>query len=323
MKSSNYTLYIHVAPNDKKYIGITSVDPEKRWGKNGYRYKSNPYFWNAIQKYGWDNFQHLILFENLSKEDADKKEKELISKYKTHLFEFGFNRDMGGFHSGFHSKATLKKINDSRKKKVYQYNFDGELIAVFNSLTDASTKTNISLNNLSLCCLNKTKSAGNFLWSYTNNESDILQKIKSNNNKVNDGSIKKKVYQIDLKTGKIIKEYSSITEASKSNNLEIAGISSCCQEKLLSYSNFIWSFCDSKDYITKRLILNSKKLKSGSKRNVAQIDLITGNIINIFNSLTEASNYIKTSVCNISTCCSGKTKSSCGFAWEYYKKDGF
>ena len=41
-------------------------EPEKRWGANGCNYKSSPHFYSAIQKYGWDNFEHNILFTGLN-----------------------------------------------------------------------------------------------------------------------------------------------------------------------------------------------------------------------------------------------------------------
>ena len=63
-----YTVYKHTAPNGKVYIGITSHSIEGRWRKDGSGYKLNNHFWNAIQKYGWNNFKHEILFENLMKE---------------------------------------------------------------------------------------------------------------------------------------------------------------------------------------------------------------------------------------------------------------
>ena len=69
--------------NNKKYIGITGRNPKLRWGVNGNGYKGNKYFYNAIQKYGWENFEHKILFENLSLEEACDKEKYLIELYKS------------------------------------------------------------------------------------------------------------------------------------------------------------------------------------------------------------------------------------------------
>ena len=66
-----YIVYQHKNKiNNKVYIGITSQIPERRWGSNGCNYKSSPHFYSAIQKYGWDNFEHNILFTNLTKEKA-------------------------------------------------------------------------------------------------------------------------------------------------------------------------------------------------------------------------------------------------------------
>ena len=77
-----YTVYEHVNKiNKKRYIGITSQNPQQRWRCNGCNYKSSPRFYYAIQKYGWDNFEHNILFQNLTKEEACKKEQELIKFY--------------------------------------------------------------------------------------------------------------------------------------------------------------------------------------------------------------------------------------------------
>ena len=64
----NYSVYCHVSPTGKKYVGISS-NPEKRWG-NGEGYKKNYLFYPDIQLYGWDNFIHEILYTNLSIEDA-------------------------------------------------------------------------------------------------------------------------------------------------------------------------------------------------------------------------------------------------------------
>lgn len=93
-----YSVYCHTNKiNNKKYIGITKQIPKNRWGVNGKNYKkSNPYFYNAIEKYGWDNFEHEILFCNLSKDDACQKEIELIKEFKTQQKEFGYNIMDGG-----------------------------------------------------------------------------------------------------------------------------------------------------------------------------------------------------------------------------------
>lgn len=91
-----FVLYVHTLFDGRKYIGITSQSPGRRW-RNGEGYKStNSYFYRAIQKYGWDAFTHEILFEHLSEERAKELERELISKYRTQERSFGFNISGGG-----------------------------------------------------------------------------------------------------------------------------------------------------------------------------------------------------------------------------------
>ena len=92
-----YTVYQHKNKvNGKVYIGITGRIPEDRWSINGCGYKSSPYFNSAIKKYGWDNFEHNILFENLTREQACLKEQELIKQYNSMDRKFGYNSTSGG-----------------------------------------------------------------------------------------------------------------------------------------------------------------------------------------------------------------------------------
>lgn len=92
-----FSVYKHTAPNGKSYIGITSKDPEVRW-KNGHGYQSQTKFYNAILKYGWDNFTHEILFDGLTKELACQRETELIRQYDS--IRNGYNVSTGGEYAG-------------------------------------------------------------------------------------------------------------------------------------------------------------------------------------------------------------------------------
>lgn len=107
-----YTVYQHKNKiNGKVYIGITKQKPEQRW-RHGQGYKSSPHFYAAIQKYGWDNFEHNILFQNLTKEKACEKEQELIAKYHSMDREFGYNSTSGGDIFTM-NKETKQKISQS------------------------------------------------------------------------------------------------------------------------------------------------------------------------------------------------------------------
>ena len=111
-----FIVYCHTLKIDnRKYIGITSIKPILRWRKKGQGYKDNKYFYRAIEKYGWDNFEHEILFENLTIEQAKQKEKELIKLYNTQDEKYGFNLTAGG-ESGYNPKeSTREKMRQSAK----------------------------------------------------------------------------------------------------------------------------------------------------------------------------------------------------------------
>lgn len=127
-----YCVYIHKNKiNQKVYVGITSQKPERRWGCKGHNYQMQVKFYQAIQKYGWDNFEHLILYSNLNETEAIKLESELIEKYNS--IEHGYNVSTGG-GVGF-------------KKQIYCITTN----QIFNSINEASSFINRSPSCLSHC----------------------------------------------------------------------------------------------------------------------------------------------------------------------------
>lgn len=114
----NYTVYKHIFPNNKIYIGITKRKPETRWNK-GRGYESCPLMNKAIQKYGWENVKHEILFNNLTKKQAEEKEIQLIKEYKCNNREYGYNIENGGNCCGTHSEETKRKIGAKSKGNKY------------------------------------------------------------------------------------------------------------------------------------------------------------------------------------------------------------
>ena len=77
-ENKKYYVYVHINKQTKKtYVGQT-CDNKKRWRSNGidyYNYSQSDQcqspFWKAIQSYGWDNFDHIVLKENLTLEEAN------------------------------------------------------------------------------------------------------------------------------------------------------------------------------------------------------------------------------------------------------------
>lgn len=116
--AGKYVLYEHRNKiNGKRYIGITN-NTMKRWCANGKRYENCPHFWAAIQKYGWDSFEHNVLIYDLTREEASKLEIYYIEKYRTREKAYGYNVTVGGVNppsmlGKHHSKETREKMRNS------------------------------------------------------------------------------------------------------------------------------------------------------------------------------------------------------------------
>lgn len=110
-----YSVYCHTNKiNNKKYIGITSQKPQNRW-QNGNGYKNNEHFFRAIQKYGWHNFLHEILYVDLSQEEAEKIEIKLIREWETVKNDKGYNIEFGGNVQKIIPRTTRDKISKALK----------------------------------------------------------------------------------------------------------------------------------------------------------------------------------------------------------------
>lgn len=120
-----YKVYKHTLPkeisgkeNDMVYIGITSQEsPWDRWGTNGSHYKYNTHFSRAITKYSWQNFLHEILFDRLTKVEAEILEIKLIAKYDSTNDKYGYNKANGGSSVGKHTEKTKRIISEKAKKR--------------------------------------------------------------------------------------------------------------------------------------------------------------------------------------------------------------
>ena len=115
-----YTVYLHVNKiNNKKYFGQTCQNPIYRWG-HGSTYRNSKHLYRAIQKYGWESFNHFIIADKLTKEEADSLEVKLIQAYDT--IRSGYNICQGGagvMMGRKHSLETKQKIREFRKKSSF------------------------------------------------------------------------------------------------------------------------------------------------------------------------------------------------------------
>lgn len=110
-----WRIYRYYNPiEDKSYVGQTSTNVNIRAGKNGYRYPKGFPFREAIDKYGWENFEQSILRLCTSQEEADQYERYFIEKYNT-IFPNGYNMESGGKSGNSVNDISKQKMSDSKK----------------------------------------------------------------------------------------------------------------------------------------------------------------------------------------------------------------
>ena len=162
-----FTVYVHTNKiNGKKYVGITSKKPQKRWN-NGKGYKNQPKIWSDIKESDWNtDWVHEILCENASnREEAEYLESLFISWFDS--INKGYNTSEYGSFSCKHSEESKNRISKSKGVNgILQFTKDGELIAEYPSLMEAERQTGCNNGNICACCKGRLKSCGGYIWEY-------------------------------------------------------------------------------------------------------------------------------------------------------------
>lgn len=309
MEASERTFYIycHTAPNGKRYIGQTSMNPKKRWNR-GWGYLGCTYFHHAIEKYGWDNIRHDIICVVHSEELAHAFEKYYIQKYDTFNHEHGYNLTLGG-------EGTLgHAVSEECKRKISEANTG--------NFWDESRKIEWS---------NALKGSGNPM--YGRHHSEEMRKKMSeertgrrlapeHREKVTRALLeqvalqKKPIRQLDM-DGNLIATYSSFKEAEESTGFDHSCIVPVCQGKGDKAYGFRWEYEDDE---LRALADERRANRPTAGFDVIQTDL-DGNEIARFKSMSEAERATGVSRNRIVECCRGSVKSHNGFVWRFANAD--
>ena len=110
-----YVVYQHVTPDEMYYFGQTN-NIKCRWRNNGAGYKGTalqPY----IEKFGWDNIKHIVLFRDQTRENALWIENFLIETAR----EDGvcINKQRSGLVSK--EEEYQQQYREQNKDKIKQY----------------------------------------------------------------------------------------------------------------------------------------------------------------------------------------------------------
>lgn len=222
-----WTVYVHIVPktlsgysNDKYYVGITKREPQKRWGRNGNNYK-NIYFYNAINKYGWDKIEHHIIASNLTHNEANAFERLLIEKLHSNDKRYGYNISDGGDGG-----------NKKELKAVKQFDLNGNFIKEYMSAAIAANALGIDRTHITRVCKHGGKTHG-FMFCYSTEH--INEPFRRKNQRT--------VVQTDL-SGNFIAKYRTLQDASNDTKIRADNIHKCIKKKNNHAGGFLWFYED-------------------------------------------------------------------------------
>lgn len=213
----DYCVYAHInQQTGKVYVGITN-DIRVRWGGKEKGYQGCPDFYPALQEYGWDAFDHIILIDGIPKSIALIYEHELIKKYN--LVTNGYNRSYGSWNTGVPRKLS---------PPVFQYTLTGEFVRKWNYTTEAVAKYGEGIyDNLD----GRVKKAKGYQWSYTYIDKMPPYETEHRHNYL-------PIYQYSIE-GVFIKEFKTRDEAVKQYGEPVI---LCAKGKARTAYSYRWSF---------------------------------------------------------------------------------
>ena len=187
---SKFVIYKLHFSNGKIYIGQTKNLKRRLYNYINKTEHKGHFVKKAILKYGLNNVDLEIIKICRCYKDLNKAEIYYINFYDSCNLLKGYNLDLGGKSGKPSSQTILKKIQSSKKIKVGQYDLQGNLIKVFNSVKEASRTLKINDSDIHRCC--KTNGVRNgFLFSKT-----LFEKIKPLDYKKKHGQWNLKMYKI-------------------------------------------------------------------------------------------------------------------------------
>lgn len=125
------------------------------------------------------------------------------------------------------------------RKKILQFNIDGELVKIHESINHAGRVHNTTAGNITSCCKGRYRLCKGYVFRYENYTKE--EETKLNYNLIpKDG--KKKIIVKENMDGDFICEYSSIYEAAKFTGYSRQTIANCLHGKSKKVKDFIFKY---------------------------------------------------------------------------------
>ena len=231
MVTKDWYVYKHTSPSGKVYIGITSQNPLARW-KNGLGYKSNHYFFSAILKYGWDNFNHEILYTGLTSEEASIMEIALISEYKSNDRLYGYNISSGGFTASMTEEGRAR-LSESMKRQYEIGQRSRKRGEEANRKTSRTLKMRFENGEITRIITEEQKKKLSEAHKGKKLSDEHKEKIKKS-------AHTKTVLQLDGE--KIIAVYDGVRKAGRETGLDYTGIIKVLKGKKQTCGGYMWKY---------------------------------------------------------------------------------
>ena len=268
--------------NKKIYIGKTVRTVPVRFKEHLDRADENyqSYLYNAIRKYGQENFI-VETIEEVNDEDINEKEKYWIHFYQSNLKENGYNLTIGGDgnqtidwkeiyylwdegksikkislilnisttavsralskYKNYSEKESLKRGYKEQGIAVNQYSLDGKYIKTYDSYIDAANGNPTIAHSIGQCCNGKLQTANGYQWKNCKNNKDDIAPATNYKLKT------RKVKQFSL-DGIYIQTFNSLIEAARSLTEESKAritanqIQQVCKHNRKTAKGYIWEY---------------------------------------------------------------------------------
>lgn len=313
--------------NNKVYIG-QSIDIERRWNDHKYKLNNNKHenlhLQDSFNKYGESNFVFSILCE-CETDQLNDLEIYYIDKYKSYNSKYGYNLTFGGDYNFAFNDDTIIKMRKSHQYEyvsVLQYSLDKEFICKYESLSDASRAIKGTPSGIRNCAnrfsygIGSSKTYKGYFWVY---EYDVDKFKKCDVTKYLKQNLSYPVNKYEYPSGRFIKQYDTVLDASIDNNISSDVISMCVRGVQKQSGGF--TYRNANKIIDKKDIYIDIKIKKKSSKKVVAFDMKTNEIVMILDSLIEAKN-LGYHTGHISQCCNNKRKSYKGYYWKYFDENG-
>lgn len=298
----HYSVYVHVSPEEAgslPYVGMTGWVPTKRRWKGGSGYKSQTKFFNAIKKYGWQNFKHYVVATHLTEEEALLIESMLVEELDS--FRNGYNLTVTG-DGRYKSEGRFNTDPETATSDcvpVDCYTMDFELVGSWRSVAAAATAMGVCVSTIYKCVHDEGISAGGYRWVKHGTDPRI--------GKIDHEFVCTSVVQW-TKNGELVAHYASIKDAATATGIHRSDISSClCNDSRRTAGGYIWTR-QGEDFHVRETRYPCKP--------VAQFDL-QGNYIATHPSVTEAATVVGITYRTVGAAIAGKTRTAGGYQFRY------